>query len=114
MTDKRQPWKKVGKPNTLARVHGKFLKSQTYLNPNTGKEEDFAMFGQRDWFVTLVMTTNSEIITVSEFKQGRDKWGMELPAGTFTGDGPPDISLVEENVSQETGYTGKVISLGYT
>ncbi|MFA6486514.1 MAG: hypothetical protein WCT40_04070 [Candidatus Magasanikbacteria bacterium] len=111
----RIQWRKIGEPKILKSLFGKFLANQKYLNPNNGEEEEYALFGQKDWFVTLVVTDEGrKVVTVSEYKQGRDDWGMELPAGTFQGYGPPTIDMVAANVEHETGYTGRITPLGFT
>ena len=111
---KKEDWKKIGEPRVLASRYGKSLSAQRYINPGTGKKEDYILFGQKDWFVTLVLTEDNQVVTVSEFKQGRDGWGLELPADTFKGNGPPDVSTVRENILHETGYNGNITSLGFT
>lgn len=109
-----KPWTKVGGRNVLYSLFGKFLATQDYVNRNNGKIETYALFGQKSWFTTLVVTDDRQVVTVSEFKQGRDSWGLELPAGTFSGDDQPAREIVAENVQRETGYSGTVIYLGYT
>ncbi len=109
-------WKKIGGPTTLAKKYGKWLVSQNYENPNTGAEEEYIQFGQKDWSVVLAVTSDLQILAVSQYKQGCDKVILELPAGTadFTGERQEDpLEVMKKELLDETGYqAGKVYSLG--
>jgi len=119
------PWEKVGEPIPVGQMTpeqiqeatrwGKYLLLQRYRNPKNGELEDYALVGQKDWFVTLVVTKDGRVVTVFEFKQGRDDWGLELPAGTFKGgENGPTAEMVAANVFHETGHRGLIIPLSYT
>jgi len=99
-----RPWKKVGEAIRLAGKFGKYLISQGFENPVTGTVEDFILYGQRDWSIVLAVTAEDRVLTVRQFKQGCDKFIVELPAGTadFTGETPEEV--MKRELLQETGF----------
>ena len=108
------PWTKIGEPTVLAGKFGKKLISQIFRNPATDKEEEFVLFGQKDWSVVLPITEDGKkVVTVSQYKQGCDQIVLELPAGTadFKGETPEEV--MRRELLEETGFEPlEVISLG--
>ena len=112
MEKKILPWTKVGEPTVLAGKFGKKLVSQMFTNPATGKDEEFILFGQKNWSTVLPITENLEVVAVRQYKQGCNKIVLELPTGTadFASETPEQTMLRE--LLEETGYEpGKVIAL---
>lgn len=111
-----QPWKKVGGRTILAKKYGKWLASQNFENPNTGAEEEYIQFGQKDWSVVLAVTEDLQVLAVRQYKQGCDKVVLELPAGTadFTGDSQEDpTAVMTKELLDETGYqANRIYGLG--
>lgn len=106
-------WKKVGDPLVVAKKFGKFLISQIFLNPSTNKEEEFVLFGQKDWSVVLPVTEDGEVVAVKQYKQGCDQILLELPAGTADFKGETAEEVMRRELLEETGYEpAEVIALG--
>lgn len=108
-----KPWTKKNEPVKLAGKYGKSLISQTFINPLTQTEEEFVLFGQKDWSVVLALTEKKEVIVVRQYKQGCAKIIDELPAGSadFKDESPENVMMRE--LLEETGYqAGPVKSLG--
>lgn len=104
---------KMGESKTLIKKFGKELREVMFLNPATNKEEEFILFGQRDWSVILPITRDGRVITVRQYKQGGNKIMVELPAGTadFKEEKPEEVAKRE--LLEETGYqSDELISLG--
>jgi len=114
MSEKKiQLWKKVGEPSFMAKKFGKQLIVQMFLNPTTGKEEEFVLFGQKDWSVVLPVTEDGEVVVVRQYKQGCHQILLELPAGTadFKDETPEEV--MRRELLEETGYEpAEVIALG--
>lgn len=107
-------WTKKGEPEKIAGQYGKSLVRQYFTNPTTGGDEEFVLFGQRDWSVVLALTEDKKVIVVRQYKQGCNKIIDELPAGTadFKEEDPQQIMLRE--LKEETGYEAKqVVPLGH-
>lgn len=114
MSEKKiQPWEKVGEQTVIAKKFGKQLVSQMFLNPATGKEEEFVLFGQKDWSVVLPVTEDGKVVAVKQYKQGCNQILLELPAGTADFKGETAEEVMRRELLEETGYEPKeVISLG--
>ena len=99
-------WQKKSE-ETVAKKFGKELRKVIFLNPLSGQEEEFYLFGQRDWSIVLAVTDNNEVIVVDQYKQGCDKIIRELPAGTadFSKESPEETARRE--LLEETGYEAK-------
>lgn len=107
------PWTKVGEEEVLAKMFGKKFVKQTFRNPETEKEDDYARFGQKDWSVVIPVTEDGQVVTVIQYKQGCDRITHELPAGTadFKDESPEEV--MRRELLEETGYEpSEVISLG--
>jgi len=108
-----EKWKKIGSAVVLAGKFGKKLIVQLFLNPKTGKEEEYVLFAQKDWSVIFAVTKDNQVLVVSEYKQGRDDVGDELPAGTANFEGESPETVAKRELREETGYeSGEVIHLG--
>lgn len=114
----REPTKlKVWQPEgseTLAKGFGKELRKTKFRNPTTGDVQEFVLFGQRDWSVTLPITEDGQVVAVRQYKQGCNKIYVDLPAGTTNfKDEDPQVAA-ERELLEETGYrAGEVIFLGH-
>ncbi|MEK7576470.1 MAG: NUDIX hydrolase [Patescibacteria group bacterium] len=113
MTQKKiQPWKKSGEPVVLANKYGRKLISQQFLNPTTGREEEFSLFAGKDWSIVLPITKDGGVIAVRQYKQGCDQIVLELPAGAVDANDKNPTETIERELLEETGYKAeKVITL---
>ena len=73
-------WKKVGEPIVLAAKFGRKLLLQKFLTPD-GVEKEFSQFWMKDSSFVFPITTDLKVITVRQYKQGRNAITHELPAG---------------------------------
>ena len=106
-------WEHVGEETVLAGKFGKKLLVKQFVNPSTGKTEDYVQFAQCEWSVCLAITDDGQVLVESEFKQGRNGIGDELPAGTAEFNETPE-QVMRRELREETGYeANKVIYLGF-
>lgn len=108
-----KPWEQVGETVVLAGKFGKKLIVKQFINPKNGQVEDYVQFAQRDWSVCLAITEDGKVIVESEFKQGRNCVGNELPAGTAEFEESPE-EVMRRELLEETGYeAGEMTYLGF-
>ena len=107
------PWKKIGEPIVLAAKFGRKLLLQKFLTPD-GVEKEFSQFWMKDSSFVFPITTDLKVITVRQYKQGRNAITHELPAGICEPNEPGEITASRE-LLEETGYkTEKMVYLGPT
>lgn len=87
---------------------GKWLRSVIFIDPY-GKEQEFILFGQKDWVTIFALTPDNQVLTVRQFKQGCNKVIQELPAGTEKYEGEPKRKVAIRELTEETGYRAEEI-----
>lgn len=106
-------YQKIKEETLVKYPYGKEVRKAIFTNPLTKKEEEYVLFGQKDWSVIMPVTKDNKVVTVLQFKQGCNKIIHELPAGTadFTKESPEETARRE--LLEETGYkAGEVNFLG--
>ncbi len=97
-------YKKIGEPTVLGNKYGKKLISQMFENPVSQQEEEFILFGQKDWSVIFALTEDKKVLVVRQYKQGCDKIIEELPAGVANFDEEKPEEIIQRELEEETGY----------
>lgn len=106
-------WEQIGEETVLAEKFGKKLIVKQFVNPKSGKVEDYVQFAQREWSVCLAITSDGQVLVESKFKQGRNDVGDELPAGTAEFGESPEQAMRRE-LREEIGYEAeRMIPLGF-
>lgn len=96
-----EPWIKGNQQSLLIRFQKEFRLVE-FTTPK-GNQEEFILFGQKDWSIVLPITKDKQVIYVTQFKQGCNKIIDELPAGTAFGNESPYLCMNRE-LLEETGY----------
>jgi 8-oxo-dGTP pyrophosphatase MutT (NUDIX family) len=101
-----RPWKK-----TDSKAVGDFrifkLRSDFYLNPRTGKENDFFVLNTVNWVNVVALTPAREVVMVRQFRAGSATVELEIPGGMMDpGETDPVATAVRE-LREETGYEGE-------
>lgn len=102
-----------GRSVTPAKGFGKEFRRTMFRNPATGDEQEFVLFGQRDWSVILPITQDGQVIAERQYKQGCNKIYIDLPAGTADFQNEEPQRVAERELLEETGYRArKILFLG--
>lgn len=90
-------------------------KEVLFLNPLTGKEKKFNLFGLKTDYGSTVLpvTEDKKVIALLEYMQGCNEVLLKLPGGVANFKGEDPSLIAERELSEETGYKGrKIIPLG--
>lgn len=104
-------WTKIGEPEVLASKFGRQLLLQKFQTPG-GKILEFSQFRMKNSSFVFPITKDGRVITVRQYKQGRNDITHELPAGV---ENPDEFGWItaKRELLEETGYeAGNVIFLG--
>lgn len=101
-----KPWVKVGsKPIGNFRIFQ--MRSDTCINPRTGKEHDFYIFDSVNWVNVIAVTPDQKLVMVEQYRHGSNTVELEIPGGMMDLDeNDPVVSAVRE-LREETGYAGE-------
>jgi 8-oxo-dGTP pyrophosphatase MutT (NUDIX family) len=101
-----QPWKK----NRSAPV-GEFrifkIRTDTSVNPRTGREHDFFVLESVHWVNVIAITADQKLVMVRQYRHGSGTVELEVPGGMMDpGETDPVATAVRE-LREETGYAGE-------
>lgn len=84
---------------------------KTFVLPS-GKEQSFFVQKEVDTCCVLAQTLEGQWIAVEEFRVGPEKVMMELPAGRFEHENDNPDERIQQELLEETGYTGNFQKVG--
>jgi 8-oxo-dGTP pyrophosphatase MutT (NUDIX family) len=100
-----QPWKKIrSAPAGDFRIFK--IRSDTCVNPRTGREHDFYVLDTVGWVNVIALTPARELVMVQQYRAGSQTVELEIPGGMMDpGETDPVATGVRE-LREETGYEG--------
>lgn len=81
------------------------LRTDKCLLPNGIIVDEYHVNEYVDWVNCVAITENNEIILVKQYRQGAEKFFLEIPAGALENKEAP-ISAIIRELEEETGYVG--------
>jgi 8-oxo-dGTP pyrophosphatase MutT (NUDIX family) len=101
-----RPWKKTG-----SKALGNFrifdLRSDTKINPRTGKEHEFYVVDSVDWVNVIAITPDQQLVMVEQFRHGSDTVELEIPGGLMDAGETSPVATAVRELREETGYEGE-------
>ncbi len=101
-----EPWKKVGsKPVGDFRIFK--IRSDTRINPRTGREHDFYVLDSVNWVNVVAVTPDRQLVMVEQFRHGSNTVELEIPGGMMDPHETDPVATAVRELREETGYEGE-------
>jgi 8-oxo-dGTP pyrophosphatase MutT (NUDIX family) len=83
------------------------IRSDTCVNPRTGREHDFFVLDSVNWVNVIAVTPDQQLVMVEQYRHGSNTVELEIPGGMMDpGETDPVATAVRE-LREETGYAGE-------
>jgi ADP-ribose pyrophosphatase len=100
-----KPWKTI-----RSKLIGDFrifkLRSDTSVNPRTGKEHDFFVLDSVNWVNVIAITPDRQIVMVEQYRHGSNTVELEIPGGMMDAGETDPVATAVRELREETGYAG--------
>jgi ADP-ribose pyrophosphatase len=101
-----QPWKKISsKPVGDFRIFK--IRSDTCVNPRTGKEHDFYVLDSVNWVNVIAVTPDRQLVMVEQYRHGSNTLELEIPGGMMDAGETDPVATAVRELREETGYAGE-------
>ena len=100
------PWKKTGsKPVGDFRIFK--IRSDTCVNPRTGKEHDFYVLDSVNWVNVIALTPDRKLVMIHQYRHGSGTVELEIPGGMMDPHETNPVVAAIRELREETGYEGE-------
>ncbi len=100
-----RPWKTIrSKPAGDFRIFK--IRSDTCINPRTGKEHDFYILDSVNWVNVVAVTPDQKLVMVEQYRHGSDTVELEIPGGMMDAGETDPVAAAVRELREETGYEG--------
>ena len=101
-----RPWKKVrSAPVGDFRIFK--IRSDTRINPRTGKPHDFFILDSVHWVNVIAVTPDQQLVMVEQFRHGSSTVELEIPGGMMDPHETDPVATAVRELREETGYAGE-------
>src|SRR5271165_7534064 len=98
-----RPWKTVrSTPAGDFRIFK--VRSDTCVNPRTGKEHDFYVLDAVNWVNVIAVTPDQQLVMVEQYRPGSNTVELEIPGGMMDVDETDPVKTAVRELREETGY----------
>ena len=101
---------KVKSVKTAFRNKWWHINEENVVLPN-GKEAKYYIRQGIDATIVVPVTSDERIVLIEQYRHGKKRFYTEFPAGLNEENEPPE-KTAERELEEETGYVGKITSLG--
>jgi ADP-ribose pyrophosphatase len=105
-----EPWPRVGEE--IVYKVDRTLARRTYRRPD-GEETSFDVVVQGPGVSVLALTDADEVVLTRQFRPGPERVLLDLPSG-FVDEGEDLPAAAARELSEETGYEGRLTQVGRT
>jgi 8-oxo-dGTP pyrophosphatase MutT (NUDIX family) len=100
-----KPWEKTSsKPVGDFRIFK--IRSDTLVNPRTGKEHDFYVLDSVNWVNVIAVTPDQQLVMIHQFRAGSQTVELEIPGGMMDPHETDPVATAVRELREETGYAG--------
>lgn len=82
------------------------IRSDTCLNPRTGKEHDFYVLDAVNWVNVIAVTPDQKLVLVEQYRPGSNTVELEIPGGMMDPHETDPVATGARELREETGYEG--------
>ncbi len=83
------------------------LRSDTCVNPRTGKEHDFFVLDSVNWVNVIAVTPDRQLVMVEQYRHGSNTVELEIPGGMMDAGETDPVATAVRELREETGYAGE-------
>lgn len=105
-----KPWQKV-RTKQLGDFRIFKLRSDTCINPRTGKEHDFFVLDSVNWVNVVAVTPDQQVVMVEQYRHGSGTVELEIPGGMMDPHENDPVATAIRELREETGYEGDQAAL---
>jgi len=100
------PWKKTRSvPNGDFRIFK--IRTDTSVNPRTGKEHGFYVLESVNWVNVIAVTPDQKLVLVEQYRHGTNTVELEIPGGMMDPQETDPVATAVRELREETGYVGE-------
>ena len=100
------PWKKIRSvPAGDFRIFK--IRTDTSINPRTGKEHDFVVLNCVDWVNVIAITPDQQLVMIEQYRLGSNTVELEIPGGMMDPHETDPVATAVRELREETGYVGE-------
>ena len=101
-----RPWKKVrSAPVGDFRIFK--IRTETSINPRTGREHDFFVLDSVNWVNVIAVTPDRQLVMVEQYRHGSNTVELEIPGGMMDPHETDPVATAVRELREETGYAGE-------
>src|ERR1700735_1716283 len=101
-----RPWKTV-RTTPVGDFRIFKIRTDTSVNPRTGKEHDFYVMDSVDWVNVIAITPDQKLVMVEQYRHGSKTVELEVPGGMMDPQETAPVATAVRELREETGYVGQ-------
>jgi ADP-ribose pyrophosphatase len=101
-----RPWKTV-RTTPVGDFRIFKIRTDTSVNPRTGKEHDFYVMDSVDWVNVIAITPDQKLVMVEQYRHGSKTVELEVPGGMMDPQETDPVATAVRELREETGYVGQ-------